>query len=556
MPNFIEEIIENDLKSGRVKSIVTRFPPEPNGYLHIGHGKAICLNYYGTALKYKGKFNLRFDDTNPFKEEEEYVEGIIADVKWLGCKINKIVYASDYFEFMYDCAVKLIKKGRAYVCDLPPEKIKEMRGDFNSAGKESPNRSRPALENLKLFEDMRAGKYKDGELVLRAKIDMASPNINLRDPVIYRIMHVHHYRQGGKWCIYPMYDFAHTIEDFVEGITHSICSLEFENHRPLYDWVAAECELNPAPRQYEFARLFLKRTVMSKRYLKRLVDAKVVDGWDDPRMPTLAGLRRRGYTPSSIREFCERIGVSKANSEVDTALLESCIRDELNVTADKAMAVLEPLKLVIVNRPFNHSEKLDFEARPAADAADGGADEPAKIRKITASNEYYIEESDFSLDPPKGYKRLTVDGVVRLKHAYIVRYVSHETDSAGRVTLVKAEIIENSKSGSDTSGVKAKGVIHWVNAKDCIDIEARLYDYLLLESADGESLKDKDFEERLNPDSLIIKHAKAERFLEETKDRTYQFLRTGYFIRDSKKEPSSVKLVFNRIVSLKDSFKG
>jgi len=543
MGNFIEEIIENDLKSGKIKSIDTRFPHEPNGYLHIGHAKSICLNYYGTAVKYGGRFFLRFDDTNPAKEEDEYVQSIIEDVKFLGAKPVEVRFASDYFEFMYESAVKLIKKGLAFVDDTPAEEIKKMRGDFNNAGTNSKNRDRKPKESLKLFEEMRAGKHKDGEMVLRAKIDMASPNINLRDPVLYRIMHTSHHRQKDKWCIYPMYDFAHTIEDFLEGITHSICTLEFENHRPLYDWVAIHCELKPAPNQYEFARLNLTRTIMSKRHLKNLVDNKVVDGWDDPRMPTIQGLKRRGYTSSSIRAFCEKIGVSKANSTVDIALLESCIRAELNENADRAMAVLEPLKLVITNRPKDYREELDFEYNPSREG---------ETRKLSFSNEIYIERDDFSLEPPKGYKRLTVDGVVRLKGAYIIKYVGHEVDKQGNVSLVKAEIVEGSKSGSDTSGVKAKGVIHFVDAKNCVDAEFRLYDYLMDES--GEVLNDK---------SLVVVHGKGEKFLDcgdihQTPENsrgahcapTYQFLRNGYFVRDYKSEG----LVFNRVVLLKDGF--
>ncbi|MCL2556667.1 MAG: glutamine--tRNA ligase/YqeY domain fusion protein [Firmicutes bacterium] len=532
MGNFIEDIIENDLNSGRVKSIVTRFPPEPNGYLHIGHAKSICLNYYGTAVKYNGKFFLRFDDTNPAKEEDEYVKSIIEDVKFLGAQPIEIRFASDYFEFMFECAVKLINKGLAYVDDTPAEEIKKMRGDFNTSGINSKNRDKSIKENLMLFSDMREGKYKDGQMVLRAKIDMSSPNINFRDPVLYRIMHISHHRQKDKWCIYPMYDFAHTIEDFLEGITHSICTLEFENHRPLYDWVAINCELTPAPNQYEFARLNLTRTVMSKRHLKNLVDNKVVDGWDDPRMPTIQGLKRRGYTASSIKTFCEKIGVSKANSTVDIALLESCIRQELNDEADRAMAVLEPLRVEIVNRDKDFNEQLDFEYNPKLEG---------KIRKISFSNEIYIEKDDFCIDPPTGYKRLTVDGAVRLKGAYIIKYVSHEVDKNGQVCLVRAEIVSNSKSGSDTSGVKAKGVIHFVDAKNCVDIEFRLYNYLMDESG-----------EKLNEQSLTVAKGKGERVLECDDIKTYQFLRNGYFIKDSK----SKGLVFNKVVGLKDSFNG
>ncbi|MBQ8882480.1 MAG: glutamine--tRNA ligase, partial [Clostridia bacterium] len=377
MANFIEEIIEKDLAEGKIDGIITRFPPEPNGYLHIGHAKSICLNYYGTAVKYGGKCNLRFDDTNPVKEDDEFVRSIIGDVEWLGWK-GDVYYASDYFQVMYETAVKLIKKGKAYVDDITPEQMKQMRGTLTEPGVESPNRNRPIEESLALFEDMRSGKIADGALVLRAKIDMASPNINMRDPIIYRVLKATHHRQGDKWCIYPMYDFAHPIEDAVEGITHSICTLEFEDHRPLYDWVLIEGEFENPPHQYEFARLNLERTIMSKRYLKKLVDEGFVEGWDDPRMPTIAGLRRRGYTPSAIREFCERIGVAKANSEVEYAQLESCIRDELNITADRVMAVLNPLEMVIVNRPDDYSEILKIENNPNRE--DGGD------REVTFSN--------------------------------------------------------------------------------------------------------------------------------------------------------------------------
>lgn len=536
MGNFVEDIIERDLKEGKVKGIVTRFPPEPNGCLHIGHAKAICLNYYGTAVKYGGKCNLRFDDTNPVKEDEEFVESIIDTVKWLGWK-GDIYYASDYFDTMYECAVKLIKKGKAYVDDITPEKMKELRGTLTEAGKETANRNRPIEESLQLFEDMKNGKVADGALVLRAKIDMASPNINMRDPIIYRVVRARHHRQGDKWCVYPMYDFAHPLEDAVEGITHSLCSLEFEDHRPLYDWVLKECGFENPPHQYEFARLNIERTIMSKRYLKKLVDDKTVDGWDDPRMPTLAGLRRRGYTPSSIREFCERIGVAKANSLVEEGQLESCIREELNASAPRVMVVLDPLELVITNVAEGYEEQCELEINPS--------DKAAGTRKVTFGKRLYIEKSDFSLNPPPKYHRLTKGGVVRLKGAYIIRCTETEEEN-GEVKRVYAEIIEGTKSGGD-SPVKAKGVIHWVNADDCIDIEARLYDYLLL--AGGE---DKDFSERMNPNSLMVKQAKAEKILEKAKPcESFQFMRQGYFCRDLKAK----ELVFNRTVGLKDGFK-
>lgn len=537
MGNFIEEIIEGDLRDGRVSEIVTRFPPEPNGYLHIGHAKAIFLDYL-SAKKYGGKFFLRFDDTNPSKEDDEYVRSITEDVAWLGCKWDEIRFASDYFETMYECAVKLIKKGKAYVDDVSAEDMRALRGTLTEGGKETPSRNRPIEESLRLFEDMRAGKVGDGELVLRAKIDMQSPNINMRDPIIYRVLHATHHRQGDKWCIYPMYDFAHPIEDAVEGVTHSICTLEFEDHRPLYDWVLEECEFSPRPHQYEFARLSIQRTIMSKRYLKKLVDTGVVDGWDDPRMPTLAGLRRRGYTPASIKDFCEKIGVSKANSEVESALLESCIRDEYNNNADRVMAVLDPIELRIVNRDDDWREELSAEINPNL---------PEKgSRKITIGNKLYIERSDFEIVPPPKYHRLTPGAVARLKNAYIVKCVGYE-EKDGKVVRVDAEIIEGTKSGEDNGAVKAKGVLHWVAAHDCVPVEARLYDYLLVE---GEA--DKDFSERMNPESLVVKKGFAEKVLAEAQPlQAYQFVRTGYFVRDSK----SKDLVFNRVVGLKDGYK-
>lgn len=539
MSNFIEEIISADINSGKVKKVVTRFPPEPNGYLHIGHAKSICLNYYGAAEKFGGICNLRFDDTNPTKEDDEFVNSIIDDVKWLGWK-GDIYFASDYFDVMYDCAVKLIKKGKAYVDDVSAEQMREMRGTLTEKGKESPNRNRPKSESLQLFTDMKEGKIADGGLVLRAKIDMSSPNINMRDPIIYRVLKATHHRQGDKWNIYPMYDYAHPIEDAVEGITHSICTLEFEDHRPLYDWVLTECEFKNPPHQYEFARLNISRTIMSKRYLKKLVDMGIVDGWDDPRMPTLAGLRRRGYTPSSIKEFCERIGVSKANSEVEAGQLESCIREELNVVADRAMAVLEPLKLVITNRDDDFNELLEMENNPN--------DEKSGTKKISISNTLFIEKTDFEINPPPKYHRLTVGGMVRLKSGYIIKCSSYDTDNSDKVTAVYAEIVEGTKSGADGSGIKVKGVIHWVNAKTCVDIEVRKYDYLLLDD-DGAKA---DFSMRMNENSLTVCNSKAEESLKNVeKGKAFQFMRQGYFCRDIKSDG----LVFNMIVGLKDSFK-
>ncbi len=538
MANFIEEIIEKDLSEGKVSEIITRFPPEPNGYLHIGHAKSICLNYYGTAVKYGGKCNLRFDDTNPVKEDDEFVRSIVADVEWLGWK-GDVYFASDYFDVMYETAVKLIKKGKAYVDDVTPDQMREMRGTLTEPGIESNHRNRPIEESLALFEDMKAGKIADGALVLRAKIDMASPNINMRDPIIYRVLKATHHRQGDKWCIYPMYDFAHPIEDAVEGVTHSICTLEFEDHRPLYDWVLREGEFVNPPHQYEFARLNLERTIMSKRYLKKLVDEHFVDGWDDPRMPTIAGIRRRGYTPTAIRDFCEKIGVAKANSEVELSLLESCIRDELNFTADRAMAVLRPIELVITNLPEDYTEKVTVEVNP--NAPENGT------REVDFSPRLYIEKEDFAVVPPPKYKRLTPGGVVRLKGAYIIRATGHDEEN-GEVTRVYAEVIEGSKSGADNSGVKAKGVIHWVDAKTAVDMTVNLYDSLLL-PYDGVH---EDFSERLNPNSRTVLAAKGEKMLAESKPLTsYQFVRTGYFCRDGKYDG----VTFNQVVSLKDGYK-
>ena len=538
MANFIEEIIEKDLSEGKVSEIITRFPPEPNGYLHIGHAKSICLNYYGTAVKYGGKCNLRFDDTNPVKEDDEFVRSIVADVEWLGWK-GEVYFASDYFDVMYETAVKLIKKGKAYVDDVTPDQMREMRGTLTEPGIESKHRNRPIEESLALFEDMKAGKIADGALVLRAKIDMASPNINMRDPIIYRVLKATHHRQGDKWCIYPMYDFAHPIEDAVEGVTHSICTLEFEDHRPLYDWVLREGEFVNPPHQYEFARLNLERTIMSKRYLKKLVDEHFVDGWDDPRMPTIAGIRRRGYTPTAIRDFCEKIGVAKANSEVELSLLESCIRDELNFTADRAMAVLRPIELVITNLPEDYTEKVTVEVNPNA---------PEKgTREVDFSPRLYIEKEDFAVVPPPKYKRLTPGGAVRLKGAYIIRASGYDEEN-GEVTRVYAEVIEGSKSGADNSGVKAKGVIHWVDAKTAVDMTVNLYDSLLL-PYDGVH---EDFSERLNPNSRTVLAAKGEKMLAESKPLTsYQFVRTGYFCRDGKYDG----VTFNQVVSLKDGYK-
>ncbi len=467
--NFLEEIIEKDLETGAVKSVLTRFPPEPNGYLHIGHAKSICINF-GLAQQYGGKCNLRYDDTNPSKEDVEYVESIERDIKWLGFSWNKKIFASDYFEYMYECAEKLIKKGLAFVCDLNAEEIRATRGTLTEPGKESPYRNRTVEENLTLFRQMREGKFADGQKVLRAKIDMASPNFNMRDPVIYRIMHTSHHRTGDAWCIYPMYDFAHPLEDACEGITHSICTLEFEDHRPLYDWVIKNCECENVPHQYEFARLGLTQTIMSKRYLKKLVEEGAVSGWDDPRMPTISGLRRRGYTPAAIRDFCGRIGVAKANSEVDVRLLEHCVREDLNLNAPRIMAVLRPLKLVIDNYPEGKTELLT-----AADMPEGES-----THEVPFSRELYIEQEDFLETAPNNkYFRLAVGKEVRLKNAYIIKCESVEKDENGNYTLVHCTYDPLSKTGDVNSGRKVKGTLHWVDAKTAVKATVRMYDYLL-----------------------------------------------------------------------------
>jgi len=530
MANFIEEAINSDLMSGRIDKVVTRFPPEPNGYLHIGHAKAICLNL-GLALKYRGICNLRFDDTNPTKEDEEYVSAILQDIKWLGWRGN-VYYASDYFEQMFDAAVRLIKKGKAYVDESSAEEIKSMRGDLTHPGTESQARGRDCQTNLQMFYDMQQGKYVDGQVVLRAKIDMASPNMNMRDPVIYRVLKAKHHRVGTKWNVYPMYDFAHPLEDAIEGITHSCCSLEFEDHRPLYDWVLRECwERLPVPRQYEFARLNIAGVPMSKRYLKNLVEQGTVDGWDDPRMPTLCGLRRRGYTPTAIADFCEKIGISKSNSVVDIALLESCIREELNLTATRVMAVIDPIKLVLTNRPQDFCESLVFET-----VIDGVVKQK---REIKITNQLYIDRADFEQNPPPKYKRMTIGSLVRLKSGYIVKCTSCDIDSSGKVSAVYAQIVEGTKSGTDTT-VKASGVIQWVNANDCTDITIRKFLPLVDDSG-------------LEKESLKVLNAKIENAAFDYKKGAFQFVRHGYYcfdVKDGKKQ----KKVFNEIVSLKDGF--
>ena len=538
MANFIEDIINEDLASGAVKSVVTRIPPEPNGYLHIGHAKSVYINYYMTAKAYGGKCYLRFDDTNPEKEDDEYVNSIIRDVRWLGWD-GEITYASDYFEKTYECAVLMIKKGLAYVDDTPAERMREMRGTLTEPGVESKCRNRGVEENLRLFADMRAGKYADGELVLRAKIDMASPNINMRDPVIYKVIHARHYRQGDKWCVYPLYDFAHPIQDAIEGVTHSLCSLEFENHRPLYEWVVNNLkEVFPnSPKQREFARLNIERTIMSKRYLKKLVDEKLVDGWDDPRMPTLCGLRRRGYTPSAILRFVEEAGIAKADSECAPEQLEACIRSELNDSAPRAMAVIDPVRLVITNRPEDWEEECETEINP------NRPEEGTRTLKI--GKYLWIESGDFAEVPPPKFKRMTPGAYIRLKSSYIVKCTGCGEENG--VKTVYCEAVDGT-NGADVEEVKAKGVIHWVNAAGCADAEFRYYDYLLL-PYDGVH---EDFAERMNPDSLVVFRGKAEKMLAEAdKGSSFQFVRTGYFVRDT----ASDGIVYNRIVGLKESYK-
>lgn len=536
--NFVQEIVESDLeKNGGKLDIVTRFPPEPNGYLHIGHAKAICVDF-GIAAEYGGKCNLRMDDTNPAKEDNHYVEAIKRDVEWLGFKWDNLCFAADYFEEMYNQATVLIKKGLAFVCDMNADEIKESRGTLTEPGKNSPWRNRSVEENLDLFARMRAGEFPDGAKVLRAKIDMASPNINMRDPIIYRILRMEHYRTNNDWCIYPMYDFAHPIEDMMENVTHSICTLEFEDHRPLYDWVVENCDLPAHPRQIEFARLNMTRTIMSKRYLKKLVQENSVSGWDDPRMPTLAGLRRRGFTPAAIRDFCDRIGVAKSNSIVEAGLLEHCVREDLAAKTERRMAVMGPIKLVIDNYPENETELLETEN------GDGFGN-----RNISFSRELYIQSDDFMIDPPKKFFRLFVGGEVRLKSAYIVKCTGFEQDENGSVTVVHCEYDPETKSGCAGADRKVKGTLHWVDAANCAKAEFRLYDYLL-DDREGEGL---DFSERVNPDSLIKKDGFIEKSLESAAvGDSFQFIRDGYFRKD---EDSTDELpVFNRIVGLRDSW--
>jgi len=547
--NFIHEFIDEDLKNGRVpdRIIRTRFPPEPNGYLHIGHAKAICIDF-GTAEKYKGTCNLRFDDTNPSKEDVEYVESIKEDVAWLGFKWDNIYYASDFFDIMYECAVKLIKKGLAYVCDLTPEQIREYRGTLTEPGKESPYRNRSVEENLDLFERMKAGEFPDGSRVLRAKIDMASPNMNMRDPVLYRILRASHHRTGNKWCIYPMYDFAHPIEDCVEKITHSLCSLEFEDHRPLYDWVVNNVDLGVKPRQIEFARLNLSYTLMSKRKLLQLVEEGHVSGWDDPRMPTISGLRRRGYTPRSIRNFCERIGVAKTNSLVDYALLEHCIREDLNASAPRVMAVLRPLKVVIDNYPEGKIEWFDVENNPE--------NPEMGTRKVPFSRELYIEQEDFMENPPNKFFRLAPGREVRLKNSYFIKCERVVKDEGtGEIIELHCTYDPETRGGNALDGRKVKGTLHWVSASHAVDAEVRLYDHLFTIPNPADLGEDDDYRKYLNPKSLeVLKNCKLEPGLADAEPGSrYQFLRLGYFCVDTV-DSKKGSLVFNRIVGLKDSW--
>lgn len=546
--NFIHRFINEDIAEGGDyygKKVHTRFPPEPNGYLHIGHAKAVCVDF-GTAEKFSGLCNLRMDDTNPTKEDVEYVDAIKEDIKWLGFDWeDRFYYASDYFEQMYDYAVELIKKGLAYVCELTGEQMREYRGDLSTPAK-SPYRDRPVEESLDLFRRMREGEFEDGKMTLRAKIDLASGNFCMRDPVIYRINHMSHHRTGGKWCIYPMYDFAHPIEDAIEGITHSLCTLEFEAHRPLYDWVVDNISAPSKPRQIEFARLGITNTVMSKRKLRRLVEDGFVSGWDDPRMPTLCGMRRRGYTPESIRSFTDQIGVSKVNSTVEYGFLEHCLRDDLNERAARAMAVLDPVKLVITNYPEGKTEEFEVENHP---------NHPEMgTRTVTFSRELFIESTDFMEEPFKKYQRLYVGNEVRIKSAYIVKCTGCKKDDSGKVVEVYAEYDPETRGGNTPDGRKVRGTIHWVNAIDCLDAEVRMYDDLFtVEDPDG---AEGEFTDYINPESLVVlKGCKVEKALGSAKpEDRFQFMRQGYFCADSKDSREDA-LVFNRAVGLKDSFK-
>lgn len=543
--NFIHEAIDHDLADGVYDRVQTRFPPEPNGCLHIGHAKAICINF-GTAEKYGGSCNLRLDDTNPTKEETEYVEAIKTDIQWLGYQWDNLYFASDYFDFLYECAIKLIQKGKAYVCDLTPEEIRSFRGTLTEPGQNSPYRDRSIEENLRLFQRMTNGEFEAGSHVLRAKIDMASPNLNMRDPIIYRIMYAHHHRTGDKWCVYPMYDFAHPLSDAVEHVTHSLCSLEFENHRPLYNWFLEQCIEGEKPRQIEFARMNVNYILTSKRKCLRLVNEQIVSGWDDPRMATLSGMRRRGYPPEALRDFCERIGVSKAHSVIDYALLEACVRDRLNADAPRAMAILEPLKLVIDNYPEEQTELMEMDYHP--DHPELGS------RMLPFSRTLYIEREDFMKEPPKKYFRLFPGNEVRLIKGYFIKCVGFEEDENGNVTCVHCTYDPDSRGGNSPDGRKVKGTIHWVDAKDHLTAEARIYDRLFRVENPSDESGVSDFEENLNQPSLTIKKALVEKALANAKpgDR-FQFMRNGYFCVDP--DSTDGRLVFNRTVALRDSFK-
>lgn len=543
--NFIENIIEKDLEEGKCEAVMTRFPPEPNGYLHIGHAKAILLNY-GLAQKYNGIFNLRFDDTNPTKEKTEFVESIIEDVKWLGADFgDRLYFASNYFDQMYEAAVKLIKKGKAYVCDLSPEEIREYRGTLTEPGKNSPYRERSIEENLQLFEEMKAGKYEDGSKVLRAKIDMASPNINMRDPIIYRVARMEHHNTGDNWCIYPMYDFAHPIEDAIEGVTHSICTLEFEDHRPLYDWVVTELEYPHPPKQIEFAKMYLTNVITGKRYIKRLVEEGIVDGWDDPRLVTLSALRRRGFTPESIKLFMELSGVSKAQSSVDYAMLEYCIREDLKLKKSRMMAVLDPIKLIIDNYPEDEVEYMEV--------SNNQENPDMGTRKVPFCRELYIEREDFMIEPPKKYFRLYPGNEVRLMNAYFVTCIDYKTDENGKVTEVHCTYDPETRSGSGFTGRKVKGTIHWVAAPTATKAEIRLYENIVDEA---KGVYNDDGSLNLNPNSLtVLKECYLEPSFQDAQPLdSFQFVRQGYFCVDAK-DSTPDHLVFNRIVSLKSSYK-
>ena len=543
--NFIERIIDEDLKNGTYTGVVTRFPPEPNGYLHVGHAKSILLNY-GLAKEYGGKFNLRFDDTNPTKEKVEFVDSIIKDVEWLGCHYDgEVKFASNYYPQMYEAAIKLIKKGKAYVCDLSAEEIRAYRGTLTEPGKDSPYRNRSIEENLRLFEGMKNGEFEDGSKVLRAKIDMASPNINMRDPVIYRISRQTHHNTGDEWIIYPMYDFAHPIEDAIEGVTHSICTLEFEDHRPLYDWVVRELEYPQPPKQIEFAKMYLTNVITGKRYIKRLVDEGIVDGWDDPRLVTIAALRRRGFTPESIQTFMNLVGVTKANSSVDYQYLEHCLREDLKPKAPRIMAVLDPIKLVIDNYPEGEYELVEGSIN---------MDNPeAGKKQLPFERELWIEREDFMEEPPKKYFRLFVGNEVRLMNAYFVKCTGYEKDENGNVTVVHATYDPETKVGSGFTGRKVKGTIHWVPVHHCIEATARLYENLVDEE---KGVYNEDGSLNLNPNSLqVVEHCYIEPFAKDAKKQDkFQFVRNGYFCVDEK-DTTDDRLVFNRIVSLKSSFK-